>query len=129
MKKILVADVLQMDARYTAALGDWQIEFARTLGEARHALGHASFDLAAIGVYFDDSQMFDLVRWLRASARTAELPILCVRGHQGFTAVSTRTLEMAVRALGADEFLDLLPSAGAEAEAALRAAAERLLKD
>ena len=129
MKKILVADVPQMDARYTAALRGWEIEFARTLGAARQALGRAPFDLIAIGVYFDDSQMFDLVRWLRAAERSAELPILCVRGRPGFTAVSTGTLETALRALGADQFIDLLESAGAEADAALREAAERLVRD
>ena len=129
MKKILVADVQQMDARYAEALRGWEIEFARTLGAARQALGGARYDLIAIGVYFDDSQMFDLVRSLRAAERTAELPILCVRGRPGFTAVSTGTLETALRALGADRFVDLLESAGAEADAALREAAERLVRD
>ncbi|HEX6528976.1 MAG TPA: hypothetical protein VF004_04100 [Burkholderiales bacterium] len=129
MKKILVADVPQMDARYTAALRGWEIEFARTLGAARQALGGARYDLIAIGVYFDDSQMFDLVRALRAAERTAALPILCVRGRPGFTAVSTGTLETALRALGADRFIDLLESAGAEADASLREAAERLVRD
>lgn len=129
MKKILVADVPQMDARYTAALPGWEIEFARTLGAARQALGGARYDLIAIGVYFDDSQMFDLVRALRAGERTAALPILCVRGRPGFTAVSTGTLETALRALGADRFIDLLESAGSEADAALREAAERLVRD
>ena len=128
MKKILVADVPQMDARYTAALRGWEIEFARTLGAARQALGDERYDLIAIGVYFDDSQMFDLVRSLRATPRTAELPILCVRGRPGFAAVSTSALETAVRALGADRFIDLLESAGAEADAALREAAERLVR-
>jgi DNA-binding response OmpR family regulator len=129
MKRILVADVPQMDARYTAALRGWEIEFVRTLGAARQALGGARYDLIAIGVYFDDSQMFDLVRSLRAAERTAALPILCVRGRPGFTAVSTSTLETALRALGADRFIDLLESAGVEAEAALREAAERLVRD
>ena len=129
MKKILVADVPQMDARYTAALPGWEIEFARTLGAARQALGGARYDLIAIGVYFDDSQMFDLVRALRAAERTAALPILCVRGRPGFTAVSSGTLETALRALGADRFIDLLDSAGAEADASLREAAERLVRD
>jgi DNA-binding response OmpR family regulator len=129
MKRILVADVPQMDARYTAALRGWEIEFVRTLGAARQALGGARYDLIAIGVYFDDSQMFDLVRWLRAAERTAALPILCVRGRPGFTAVSTSTLETALRALGADRFIDLLETAGVEAETALREAAEGLVRD
>jgi hypothetical protein len=60
MKKILVADVPQMDSRYSAALTGWDIEFARTMGQARRALAGARYDLVAIGVHFDDSQMFDL---------------------------------------------------------------------
>ena len=129
MKKILVADVPQMDARYAAALPGWEIEFVRTLGAARRALAGARYDLVAIGVYFDDSRMFDLVRSLRSAQRTAALPILCVRGRPGFTAVSSQTLDTALRALGADRFIDLLESAGAEGDAALREAAQRLVRD
>jgi DNA-binding response OmpR family regulator len=128
MKKILVADVPQMDARFTAALRDCEVEFVRTLGEARQALARASYDLVAVGVYFDDSQMFDLVRSMRTAERHAGVPILCVRGRSGFAAVSTRTLEIAVRALGADEFVDLVEPVGPEGEGVLRAAAERLLR-
>ncbi|HEV3010018.1 MAG TPA: hypothetical protein VGX52_13370, partial [Burkholderiales bacterium] len=64
MKKILVADVPQMDARYSAALAAWEIAFA-------------------IGVCFDDSRMFDLVRALRVDAVHREVPIVCVRGRSG----------------------------------------------
>jgi len=128
MKKILVADVPQMDARYTAALPGWEIEFARTLGAARQALGRARFDLVAVGVYFDDSRMFDLVRAIRGDPDTEDLPIVCVRGRPGFTAVTGRTLEMTLKALGADEFVDLVHFGDdASGNAALRATIERLL--
>lgn len=127
--KILVADVPQMDARYTAALEGWEIAFVRTMSEAREALAAACHELVAIGVYFDDSQMFDLVRALRAQRAHREVPIICVRGRPGFTTVSGRTLALSVEALGADEFLDLLDAEDGAANAALRAAVERLLKD
>lgn len=127
MKRILVADVRQMDVRYRTACAGWELAFVRTLSEARQALAAGSYDLVAIGVYFDDSQMFDLVRMIRAQGVLAGLPIVCVRGQPGFTAITTRTLEMTVKALAADEFVDLLHFGDdAAACAALRAAFERL---
>jgi len=125
MNKILVADVPQMDARYAAALGGCEIEFVRTLAQARQALGGARHDLVVIGVYFDDSRMFDLMRVLRTDPRHAETPILCVRGRPGLAAVSTRTLEDSVKALGAREFIDLVSEE--DGERILREAAGRLI--
>ena len=128
MKRILVADVPQMDARYSAALAGWEIAFTRTMSEARQALG-GRHDMVAIGVYFDDSRMFDLVRVLRGDELHAGVPIVCVRGRPGFTAVTGRTLELTLKALTADEFIDLVHFGDDEAgNAALRAAVERLLR-
>ena len=46
-----------------------------------------------------------------------------MRGGPGFTAVTTRTLEMAVKALAADAFVDLLHFGDEQSgDAALRAA-------
>lgn len=129
MKRILVADVAAMDARYSAAFADWEVAFVRTMAEARQALARGDYDALAIGVYFDDSQAFDLVRALRTGERHATIPIVCVRGRPGFTAVTSRTLALTLKALGADEFIDLVDFSGDEAaNAALRAAVERLLR-
>ena len=130
MKKILVADVPQMDGRYSAAFAGAQLAFVRTLGEAHQALESGPCDLVAIGVYFDDSQMFDLLRYIRADDECSEVPVLCVRGQPGFTAVSGRMLEMTVKALAADAFIDLLHFADeAGGNAALRAAASQFIED
>jgi|SRR5687767_9609428 len=129
MKRILVADVPQMDGRYSAALAGWQVAFARTMSQAHAALDGARYDLVAIGVYFDDSRMFDLVRAVRSDEEHGEVPIVCVRGRPGFTAITTRTLEVTLKALAADEFLDLLHFGDDEAgNAALRAAVDRYLR-
>ena len=129
MKRILVADVPQMDVRYNAALAGWEAAFVRTLSQARRALTER-YDLVLIGVYFDDSQVFDLVRSIRAKPDYAGVPILGVRARSGFTAVSARTLEMTLKALAADEFIDLaLVGDDAAGNAALRAATRRLLKE
>ena len=128
MKKILVADVPQMDARYQAAAAGWELAFARTTTQACHALASSPFDLVAVGVYFDDSRMFDLVRAIRGDPDIEDLPIVCVRGRPGFTAVTGRTLEMTLKALGADEFVDLAHFGDdASGQAGLRATIERLL--
>ena len=127
MKKILVADVPHMDGRYGGAFEGCEVHFVRTMAEARQALAQGHFDLVAVGVYFDDSQMFDLIRAIRHDHAEAGLPILCVRGHPGFTAVTSRTLDVAVKTLGANEFIDLVHFGDeAAAKAALRAAAETL---
>ena len=127
MKKILVADVPHMDGRYGGAFRDCEVRFVRTMAEARQALAQGGYSLVAVGVYFDDSQMFDLIRAIREERREETLPILCVRGHPGFTAVTTRTLEVAVKTLGANEFVDLVHFADeAAGNAGLRAAADGL---
>lgn len=129
MRKVLVADVPQMDARYSAALTGWDIEFAHTIGQARQALAGARYDLVAIGVHFDDSQVFDLVRAVRGDARQGKVPIVCVRTRPGLAAVATRTLETTVKELGAEQLVDLAAAADdAAGEGTLRAAAEGLIR-
>ena len=129
MDTILVADVPSMDGRYAAAFTGWPLVFVRTLDEARGALEAPRYEAIAIGVYFDDSQMFDLVRTIRSHDLHNEVPVLCVRGGPGFAAVTTRTLEIAVQALSADCFIDLLQFQDEKSgEAALRAALQRYVR-
>lgn len=129
MDKILVADLPSMDARYSAAFTGWPLVFVRTMEEASAALEAPHYEAIAIGVYFDDSQMFDLVRAIRSHELHNEAPVLCVRGGPGFAAVTTRTLEIAVQALSADCFVDLLQFQDEKSgDAALRAALQRYVK-
>lgn len=129
MNTILVADVPSMDGRYSAAFTGWPLVFVRTMEQAGAALEAPRYDAIAVGVYFDDSQMFDLVRAIRGHELHNEVPILCVRGGPGFAAVTTRTLEIAVRALAADCFVDLLQFEDEKSgDAALRAALQRYVK-
>ena len=128
MHPILIADVPSMDARYWAALAGWSLAFTRTMEEARATLAAQRCAAVVIGVYFDDSQMFDLLRYIRADEEHSEVPVVCVRGQPGFTAVSGRTLEMTCKALAADAFIDLLHYADEPGgNAALRAAASQFL--
>lgn len=124
-----MADVPEMDARYSDSLAGCELAFVRTVPEAREALAAQRYDLVAIGVYFDDSQMFDLVRVVRNDDTQNELPIVCVRSGPGFTAVTARTLETTLKALAVDEFVDLVHFGDEQSgNAALRASVERLLR-
>jgi DNA-binding response OmpR family regulator len=127
---ILVADVPSMDTRYAAAFTGSHVLHVRTMRDAHAALEGGRFSMVVVGVYFDDSRMFDLVRAVRNDEIHNEVPIICVRGSPGFTAVTTRTLEMAVTALSADAFVDLLHFDDEQAgDAALREAVRRYLKE
>jgi len=106
-KRILVADIPDSDRRLTAILNGHELAFARTLGEAQRMLAQAGFDLVVIGVHFDDSRMFDLVRHVRGGGQN-EPPVACVRSHHFVSpALSIEGLEIAAKALACNLFIDL----------------------
>ena len=130
-KRILVADVPELDARLAVVLAEHELRFVRTVAEAMRALAQEAFDLLVISVHFDDSRMFDLLREARTEVRNHGIPIVCLREPGlGFTAISSHTLEVTCRALDANAFLDLATiNDDAQRDAALRAAVEGLLPD
>ena len=108
-KRILVADTSDSDRRLSAILGGHDLVFARTMGEAQRLLAQQQFDLVMIGVHFDDSRMFDLMRHVRAGGHHADKPVACVRSHRfvSAAAISLEGLQIAARALACNLFLDL----------------------
>ena len=106
-KRILVADIPESDRRLTEVLNGHELAFARTLSEAQRALAQGGFDLVVVGVHFDDSRMFDLVRHVRSDGQN-EPPVACVRSHRFVSpALSIEGLEIAAKALACNLFLDL----------------------
>lgn len=104
MTKVLVADTPEGDRRISAVLSGYDVKFVRTLGEAQGALARERFDLVLIGVHFDDSRMFDLLRHLQRST----FPVVCMRSHRfSSPAITIEGLEIAAKALGCGLFLDL----------------------
>jgi DNA-binding response OmpR family regulator len=103
-RKILVAD----GDRLAEILAGHDLVFVRTLQEAQRALERQPFDLVVVGVHFDDSRMFDLLRYLQASGRHGGRPLVCVRSqHFLSSAITIEGLEIAAKALGCTLFLDL----------------------
>ena len=107
MKKlILVAD--HSDARITAMLNGHDLSFVRTLDEAKATLAGRNFDLIVIGVHFDESRMFDLLRHVRWQERHRATPVVCVLTAEfSRHAIAAEGLEIAVKALGGTAYVDL----------------------
>ena len=110
MKKlILVAD--HSDARISAMLNGHDLSFVRTLDEAKATLSGRNFDLIVIGVHFDESRMFDLLRHVRWQERHRATPVVCVLSADfARHAIAAEGLEIAVKALGGTAYVDLIGS-------------------
>jgi PleD family two-component response regulator len=129
-KKILIADGPDIERRLGALLKPHESRFVHTLGEAKRALPSDHYALIIIGVHFDESRMFDLLRHVRADERYRATPVVCVVSQPFDTPISVEGLEIATRALAADAFVDFAKYAGREAgDAAIRGVVERLLGD
>jgi DNA-binding response OmpR family regulator len=126
-RRILVADTLEADARLKRILPDHELVFSRTLADAQRCADADGFDLVVIGVHFDDSRMFDLLRFVRTAARHGERPVVCVRSHRfAWPAISVEGLQIAASALACNLFLDLTQYPD---DAAGNADARRLIED
>jgi DNA-binding response OmpR family regulator len=125
-RKILVADG---DRRLSQILAGHELVLAHALEEAQRAIERSQFDMIVVTVHFDDSRMFDLLRYLQARGRHGNRPLVCVRS-QRFTspAISIEGLEIATKALGCTLFLDLTWYADdANGRSAVRQLLEHLL--
>src|SRR5262245_55566601 len=113
-KTVLVAD--HTEARLSAILAAHNLVFVRTLDEAKSVLAGRNFDLIVIGVHFDESRMFDLLRYVRWQERHRATPVVCVLTAD-FTrqAIATEGVEIAAKALGGTAFLDLKALSDGEA--------------
>lgn len=108
-RRILVADTPDGDRRLSEILAGHEVVFTRTMGDAQRRLGQQDFDLIMVGVHFDDSRMFDLVRHVRSPGRHADRPVVCVRSHRfvSAAAISIEGLQIAAKALACHLFIDL----------------------
>ena len=101
MARVLVADVAEMDERIRHCLPGHELLFVRTMREAMVTLRHDSFSLVVIGVHFDESRMFDLLRHVRWQERHRATPVVCVLTVEfSRHAIAAEGLEIAVKALG-----------------------------
>jgi CheY-like chemotaxis protein len=105
-KTVLVADT--GDVRLSTVLAGYSLTFVSTLDEAKMVLSGRNFDLVVISVHFDESRMFDLLRYVRWQERHRATPVVCVLTLDfARHAIAAEGLEIAVKALGGTTYLDL----------------------
>jgi hypothetical protein len=66
------------------------------------------FDVIICGSLFDESRMFDLLRYCKAMPHIKHIPFLCVRARGGeLDDTAYQGVAIAAKALGAADFIDL----------------------
>jgi len=107
MAKVLAGVISGTDARLRHVLEGHEVRIVRSMAEAIAALPEWQPELVIVGMRFDESRMFDLVRHIRADERYQSLRVVCLRVNArmlaGLTVAGTK---LACTELGADLFVD-----------------------
>ena len=122
--KIMLAIVADKVDLWRRILEGHELFSVMTLREAMQRLAEEDhLRLVIIGVHFDESQMFTLLRDIRACPKYRDIPVLVILspGQYAFSKIAVEGIERAVMALGANGFLNLdqFPD-NAEGEARIR---------
>ena len=106
--KVLVADIPEADDTIRSCLPGHELHFVRTLGEAIRELRKDGYQLIVIGMHFDESRMFELLRYVRSRPAHKEIPVLCVQCQDVMLSEAVlKNMDDAVKALGGTAFIDL----------------------
>lgn len=81
-----------------------------TLDSAKERV-YEEIDLILCGLHFDESRMFDLLRFVKADPTLRHIPFLCIKTLQGDVEPTfSESIRIATKALGAVGFFDLAAS-------------------
>lgn len=137
MAKILVASVPEGQSLLKDTFaGKHDLHIVETMSQAEAALAESelkppqkgsSFDLVVCSVHFDDSRMFELLKYIRDTGHFDNLPFLVITSKSGLLPLDTTT-RIAAELLGAAGFLELAGLPGPEAKRLLEEAVNMALK-
>lgn len=98
----------QSEIRNLLSSGDYSLIFAHRLSEAFEILGHEPIDLIVSGVHLEESDSYEFLNRVKASADWREIPFvfLCLKQTQLATYVD-HALELAAKALGATKYVSV----------------------
>jgi hypothetical protein len=106
---IFVATVPAAAERLRRILAGHRVVSVVTLAEAKQALSSEKFALAILGVYFEESRMFELLSFAKGSIMNRDTQVVCVLGKRGALSDATlRSLEQAVNSIRGSVFLNLV---------------------
>lgn len=131
MARILIADTPQSAFSLKVILEGHELISSNTMEAALAELQKETFDLVIVGVHFDDSQMFELIRHVQTSSNNAEKPIICFCARDtGMARVIHESIESASKTAGAWMYLDAHSyNVYKEPEEELRRVIERCLSE
>ena len=80
----------------------------RSVEEAERQLQEGEYHMVVLGVLFDESRMFELLRLVRTYKQNALTPVVCMlTGPSNLSNVAIEGLDHAVKAMLANAFLNL----------------------
>ena len=105
-KRILVA--VDDCERLERILDGHILTIPHSVEEAERELQAREFHMVILGVLFDESRMFELLRLVRTYKQNALTPVVCMlAGESNLSAVAIEGLDHAVKAMLANAFLNL----------------------
>lgn len=127
--RVVAAVTPDLQPRIRAILPPCELRFVGTAARLLAELDDPGCCMLIIGAHFDESTALEALA--RALAREETFPVVCVRGRPFSMALDRPALEalrLASRALGAQNFIDLVQYPDDEAgNACVRAMLERLI--
>lgn len=88
-------------------MSHFNLVFVTSLQDALSALDN-SIDLIMCNVQFGDSELYDFLRATKLHPRARHLPFLVITGQMdAFSPAILQSIEIATKASGADQFVDL----------------------
>ena len=107
-REILLALTSQSRDRFARVLTGHRLTCPKDLGEAERLLTEREYAMIIIGVHFDESRMFEVLRLVRIEDKNRTTPVVCVLGHETrLSEVAVEGLDHSVKAMLANAFLNL----------------------
>ena len=111
LPRILIAGIEDSNRRLAGIFADFDAKFVDTIVQAQSELATKRYDVILIAVRFDESRMFDFLRYLKSDPSLSSVPVICYRSARralAATDMGRLSVELAARALGAYDFVDIL---------------------
>jgi len=105
-RPILLA--VEYPARLQRILAGHRLTICKSVDQAKRELEAREYALIILGVHFDESRMFELLRQVRTIKMNSLTPVVCVlAGPSVLSDVAIEGLDHAVKAMLANAFLNL----------------------
>ena len=106
-REILLAVTEPVPERFTRVLEGHKLTFAKDCSDAERRLGEREYAMIILGVSFDESRMFEVLRLVGIRQPNRRTPVVCVLGERsGLSDVLVEGLDHAVKAMLANAFLN-----------------------